>query len=453
MNKLGLRLWVPLLLLSTMGFGQDKSMRNTVGTRLTATSEKIVLDWDPKHPWSADIARGANLMAEYDTRSQGIVLQSLAQGKAPGGSATSMQFVLPETLTASPVGPVCLFVRLSNNKVLPVRKADQGHSDTSRFRDLSWEVVAASHTGLAEHKRFLSELQAAADNADRLLELKRKSLDKIGWSQGGGCKNIVAPSFASETKPDDVLPLEQQPSAARRACITRVLGAQLEMQKRIQRADDDHKADIFLTDMTTAVMPPDLSNYLLDVLTRSKLDLSTRRLQLAEFQKDWDTYSKNPEDREHPILGNVRDEISLQAITSAIGRDKEMIPIWLAFLTHKPASSLTEKIDPEKIAGFAGGELEAYSRCVVDSQKQLRSKLDQWEINLADAPRLKEMARQELIASCEKESASLARLVAAQTAAHDRLSQAQQTQPSNATETTLQASGKNLNAFACSVQR
>jgi hypothetical protein len=454
MNKLALRLIVPFFLLPTVGSGQDKSMRDTLGTRLTATSETIVLDWDPKHPWSADIARGANLMAEYDTKTQGVVLQSLAQGKATGGSVTSMRFVLPEALTVSPVGPVCLFVRLSNSKVLPVRKPDQSHSDTSRFRDQSWEVAATSHTGLAEQKRFLSELQAASDNADRQLELKRQSLGKIGWSEGGGCKSIVAPSFASATKPDDVLPLERQPAAARRACVTRALGAQLDMQRAMQRADsDDHKVDILLRYMTMAVMPPDLSDYLLSVLSSSKLDLSNRRRQLVEFQRDWDTYSKNPEDRGHPILGDVRDDISLQAITSEIGQDKEMIPVWIAFLTHKPASSLIGKINPEKVAGFAGGELEAYSRCVVDSQKQLRSKLDQWEINLADAPRLNEMARQELIASCEKDSASLPTLVAAQNAAHDRLSKAQQTQPSRATGTTLSASGKTLNAFACSVQR
>ena len=453
MNKLALRFIFPLFILPAVGSAQDKAMRDTLGTRLTAAPGSIVLDWDPKHPWSADIARGANLMAEYDTRSQGVVLQSLAQGKATVVSVTSMRFVLPEALTVSPVGPVCLFVRLSNNKTLPVRKPDQSHSDTSRFRDQPWEIAASSHTGLVEQKRFLSELQAAADNADRQLQLKRQSLARIGWSQEGGCKTVTVPSFASATKPNDVLPPEQQPAAARRACVTRVLGAQFDMEKAIERADADHKAATYLGEMTTAVMPPDLSEYLLSLLADSKLDLSTRRRQLAEFQKDWGIYSKNPDDRAHPILGDVRDDISLQAITSKIGQDKEMFPVWLAFLGHKPASSLARKIDPEKVAGFVGGELEAYSRCVVDSQKQLRSKSDQWDISLADAPRLSEMARQQLVASCEKDSASLSALVAAQNAAHDRLSKAQQMQPNEATGTVLSASGKTLNASACSVQR
>jgi hypothetical protein len=438
-----------LLLYSALSFGQDKSMRDTLGTRLTATPETIVLDWDPKHPWNADITHGASLMAEYDTKNEGVVLQQLSQGKSRAGSTSSMQFILPETLTVEPIGPVCLFVRLSNNKVLPIRKPDANHSDTSRFRDQPWEAATAVHTGIVQQKRFNSELQAAADNADRQVEFARQNLIKIGWSEATGCSNIITPSFTSATKPNDVLPLSEQPDAARQVCVTRVLLAEAALASNIKAKDTDG----MLTDLLKFVLSPDLSSYLLNTLkkTDTSPDASLRQRQLAEFQKDWARFSKNPDDLQHPLLGDARDKISLQELTTQAG--KTILPLMVAWLTDKPASSVTDKIDPEEVAGFAGGELEAYSRCVIDSQKQLRSKLEQWETNQADAPRLREMAHKELTASCEKNAASLGPLIAQQKAAHDRLAAEQhQGASKSSTESVASQSTRNLNSITCSVQ-
>jgi hypothetical protein len=210
-----LALLFPLVLLA-----EDRSMRNTLGTRVTATPEAIVLDWDPKHPWSAAISRGASLIARYDTATQGIVLQILAPGKPDGVSR--MNFILPSALTVPPTGPVCLFIRLSDKRILPIRKPGSDHGDPSLFRDRFWEDAAASRTGVAEQRRFVSEVQAAAARADQQVAQARAALEKKGWTEAAGCQNIAAPTFA-ENRPFDVLPVEQQSEAARlcHACFVR----------------------------------------------------------------------------------------------------------------------------------------------------------------------------------------------------------------------------------------
>src|SRR5579875_3800055 len=98
------------LLCAPAARAQDKSLREALGTRVTASGNSIVLDWDPKHPWRAEMARGATLLAEYPTSHEGTVLQKLTSGIPVAPSATSMRFVLPDHLTVSPAGPVCLMI-------------------------------------------------------------------------------------------------------------------------------------------------------------------------------------------------------------------------------------------------------------------------------------------------------------------------------------------------------
>ncbi len=434
-------------------FAQDKSMRDSLGTRLTATPEAIVLDWDPKHVWNADIAQGANLMAEYNTRSQGVVVQSLSPGRLSGAATRSMRFLLPEKLIVPPVGSVCLFVRLTNNKVLPVRKPDGNHNDTARFRDASWEAVITAQTQRSQSDRFQQELQEAVNNGQAVIDGKRQALLKTGWTEANACKNVSAPSFASATKPVDVLPPEQHAAAARRACITRVLQAENNTSQALSRASKDNQVEVLLRHMARSVQPPAISAYFLSILELHKVDVAARRKQLANFQKDWDTYSKHPDPSSRLVLGDEADEIDLQEITTKRALQGDMLPVWTAYLLKKPLSSLDKSLDLEPVAGFAGGQLEAYSRCVDDSQKQLRSKLDQWNKSLADAPRLNEMARSELVASCEKDAAALNTLIDTAKLAQLRLEQAKQSTSPPVNQQLHAASQQNLNATSCTVQR
>jgi hypothetical protein len=445
---------VALLASIPASHAQDKSLRENLGTRITASAGTLVLDWDSKHPWSSDIARGTTLVAEYNTRNQGVVLQRLSQGKLAGANVFSMRFILPDALTVSPTGPVCFFFQISNGKVLPIRKPDAGHSDTSHFRDELWESAAVAQTGISEHQRFLTDIKAAADNADRQVDGKKISLERSGWTETDGCKNISAPAFTSVEKPYDVLPLDEQSDAARRVCVTRVLVAEQNMRAAVDRAsgNTDQIAGAFLRSMTRAVMPPDLSAYLLDSVksNRSAADNAVRQQQLVEYQKDWLRFSQHPDDLNRPILGDATDEIDLQALTRESGG--KIVPLLFAWFTHKPVSSVKDKTDPADVIGFAGGELEAYSRCVVEGKNQLRSKLEQWETSQANAPRLREMARKELMQRCEQDLSSLSTLIAQQKVAHDRLQQAQQAAPNEGKTPSSLENVRNLNAANCSVR-
>ncbi len=62
------------------------------------------------------------------------------------------------------------------------------------------------------------------------------------------------------------------------------------------------------------------------------------------------------------------------------------------------------------ILGYVGGALEAYSRCVVDDQKELKTKYDAWQQLQHNAPALAEQAHTELVASCQRQFSTLDKL-------------------------------------------
>jgi hypothetical protein len=97
--------------------------------------------------------------------------------------------------------------------------------------------------------------------------------------------------------------------------------------------------------------------------------------------------------------------------------------------------------------GYVGGALEAYSRCVVDDQKELRTKYDAWQQLQKDAPGLAEQAHNELVASCRRQFTALDQLRA------DKVSlEAQLRAASGLTVITsddVSTAPQNLNASVC----
>lgn len=444
-----------LLLVASTALAQGKNMKDALGTRLTATSETIVLDWDPKHPWNVDLMRGATLVAEYNTRSQGVVLQKLSTGKLNAGGLPGMRFLLPVELTATPTGPVCLFVQLGNSHVLPVRNPRADHGDTSRFRDERWERGVVEQTASAQHKRDLEQLRTAANDAVRRLEQAKLKLGKQGWTETGGCEGIALPSFAV-SRPPDVLPASEQPAGARRACISRVVLAEREVQYRQKEpasTQNEDKIEDYTELISGVVLAPGRAASLLGMLGTSPNDQNAqeRQRQLKAFRKDWELYASQPHSPGTALLGNERDPISLQSGTRETGLKLARLLIFLSLGRPAPPGG-KDGFQPEDLAGFAGGELEAYSRCVVDSEKQLRTKLDQWNSNQSNAPQLAEIARRQLVAVCTRDASSLTLLHAEKQEMDGRLREAEEKALANAGTSSRSQADPFLNGTTCSVR-
>lgn len=439
-----------LLLAASPTLGQDRNMREHLGTRVTATSEEIILDWDPKHPWNADISRGTMLIAEYKTRTQGVVLQKLATGKQVSSNVQSMRFILPAELTVPPTGPVCMFIQLANNRVLPVRKGGDGHADTSRFRDQAWDANAAARSSDSQQREALAAYDAALQQATRSIDLQRQEITRKHHTSPADCDSIAVPSFSSE-RPFDVLAPADIPSAARRACITRVVRAADALADDLKGVQNEKDSKTILEfHLTHSVMPPVVADGLMKLLPpASRTAQPVRESELAAFVKDWNQFFRAPDPKDHTMLGDEADELDLQSVSTIVG--SSVFDVMAALLEHKPITQGQLKgVNPREMAGFAGAELEAYSRCVVDSQKQLQSKAETWQENQRRAPELRESAHRQLVAECRQDFTRLDTLIAQQKTAQERLNAARGTARSTTPEVRPGASSIILNDVACS---
>jgi hypothetical protein len=440
--------------------------RQTVETRVTARGDYLYLRWSGRHPWDAQLmSGGALLMAEYRTRDGGAAADCLGEvGRHgtpdPRGRRATLphsqgclglrgeverrpqdrmlRFHLPEATTATPAGPVCLYFRLPNQRVLPVRRADRQGTETARFRYAAWEEAASSEA----EQRFL---RARAEELRRAIQVKAQDINaqetinaRNAWTSREGCDFIQAPELDRQAQERPLAQPHEQEEVARRVCMMRVWYADslltaLSLPERLQRG---------------WVQPPAVVDRLLGLVPQRQGDpaASARRAQAAEFRRDWERLA--PSMRQYrdgilhggwryPHFGTFRDRLSLQSFTEAVAAEVGQ------------ALARQERPRPESAAGVAGGMLEAYTRCVDDGQRQLATTYRNAQELRARDPAVRAGLRQAMVRECQGGIDKLETLRAEHAALLAELQQAEAALAASPARPTLDSRAQDLNLAAC----
>ncbi len=321
---------------------------------------------------------------------------------------------LPETMKGDPMGPVCLYIKLPSQKILPIRRSDGKGNDTARFRDESWEIPVVKRTQNALRRAEVDAIKAALDTKDRDIAAQTEILARKNWQSMEACQAIATPQLHSTERPFDVLDPSQQEDIARRVCISRVVWARDVANNRMKEAKTDEEADAAYvkTGSRVVVLSPTVGAFLLKVwqekVGESDPDLRSREVEFSPFKRDWDKWAASADDYKKPHFGGYRgggDFLFLQLESQeADARVMQMVVDLLRKNPHPTYPSM------EDIAGFFGGSMEAYSRCVVDGQKQLQTKYQSWLDLQTKTPELNKAAHDELVAACQRGVTTLSRL-------------------------------------------
>lgn len=335
--------------------------RDTLETEVTAAGNEIVFKWSKRHPWDADlIARGASLWAEYQTaRSAGLECMqegssdAAARGMrgAPRGSCFSgttvmrsedraIRFKLPDSLAAEPTGPVCLQLRLTDQRIIPIRRATREGGDTARFQYERWSQGAARRAQLATLERRRIELQTAIAQQSSAISEQAASNLRQKWASAEACNDIAETSveLAPSIRPTAVPSIQDE--VARSMCVIRL----------------NNGYDILQPSSLTAFLA-DADPALVERWRR------VRQRQLDAYVSDWQRLSPKIDafkaSAPVPYFGTYKDTLPLQSLT---------VDAAVRVLGARKAKTAPESID---VFGLIGGAIEAYDRCVSDGKQQL----------------------------------------------------------------------------------
>ena len=406
-----------LLVMSAFGTRLSAQSRETLETRIIGQGDALVLSWSDKHPWDAELLAGAPaLLAEYRSGGHPAALDCFAGAPARGGRAyggygcsgihgtadrgpreRSLRFELPDALTATPDGPVCLVFRMPNGRVLPLRRATQQRDETARFEYAGWEQVVRRNTALIALRTRMDSINRAIPTQEQAIRSLEESNARNGWTSADVCERIVAPSLRSDSHDRPIAEPPQFEQIARRVCIMRVANA------------DRRLSDSLIKRLRYgAAMSPPMLDRIIALLAppeRSRVFDATRRAQYAEYNRDWREWAPRVEEyltQLHadnytlPHFGTTDDVLAIQMIAAdSIGSD---ITHWIEQRKPLPLAD---------VAGYLGTSLEAYTRCVADGQAQLattyRSARDLSQRN----PALEASARQTLVGACKRDVSNI----------------------------------------------
>jgi hypothetical protein len=445
-----------ILCLAPSAISQDK---DTLDTKVTAEGDVVTLSWDSKHPWDAALmAQGVALMAEYKTRSNGVVAQTLQAAKPSGPNTRYIHFRLPPSLTAAPQGGVCLYFQLPNQKLLPVRKAGPQVPDTVRILYKPWETLVVSQSQETSRQSQLAAAKKALDVKTSDVSTLEANIKAKNLTTADACQNIAAPQFSSTQRPNDVVDPPKQEDVARRICTSRIKWADEWLDAQIKKApkdaSDDEKLGFYSEQALDKVLAS--GDQLASMVRDAKLELtSDRQQQLRQFRADWDHWAPSA-DTYQPQLGTRSsiDFLELQSIFSEkcnLKNEADNCAKLLTFIANHTLNPLSlPNLPPptsETVLGYVGGSLEAYSRCVVDDKKELARKYDAWQQIQQRSPELAQAAQAELIASCKQQFTTLDRLrseKATLQAEVDKLSQ-----PITTTASAIPSGSQTLNSSVC----
>jgi hypothetical protein len=369
--------------------------RETLETKVTISDTEITFKWSKKHPWDAVlIANGVSLFAEYrTTKGPGVeCLQMNApgaaapavRGRAMGGCYAgnavwrkddrTIQFRLPDALTAEPLGPVCLQLRLPDQRLLPVRQATKTGEDTVRFQVEEWTREVTDRAKAARLDSRRGELRAAIATQSQEITEQQASNTVKGWNSAEACSAQTGGTVEIARSGRPTAAPNEQDATARQVCIVRVTtGA---------RREDSVKPPSAIIAYLDAVDAPLREQW-----------LKLRGKQLVQFLEDWKAYSGTIDayKGKHalPHFGTYADRIAIQSLAQ------------LALALIENATKEKKPIEPQNVFGYAGATVEAYNRCVADGKEQLALNYKQATELGAAVESLPERLRQQAVQACQ----------------------------------------------------
>lgn len=424
---------------------------DTLGTKLTYSGRFINFTWDPKHPWNVQmLSAGVELFAEYRTERQGRVAQKLDSGKPSAINLSSITLRLPDVLTAVPASNVCLYLQLSGGRRIPIRKSRAGAADTEHFAVPAWAAAVSSNsTSQLNHARLqalelgISTAQASVAAQDGAIRLK-------GWVDADSCDAIKPPPFVAAERPVDVLPANEHESMARRVCIRRVVERRLLLEQGLPDVEQKLRyAAMSLPDPMTAAA---LLRYAESQKDADRDDLRIREAEFVRYKADWEGWEQVAERdirlQNMPAFGSLEEDLYVQDITAAVG-----LEILDFSKLASPVLHTFPKPPVQDVLGYVGGGMETYTRCVHDGKDELAAKLRAWTEQVERAPKLEQMAKEQLRTQCLNAFADLSKQKQQLATLQQQLSAERQKQASPAqavaavsTQTAV------LNYASCSVQ-
>lgn len=394
--------------------------RETLETKVTSVGDTVTLKWGQKHPWDAELkARGAWLFVEYRTAT-GVGLDCFAAAQAPRGRTApcpgipaakvdaedrTAVFKLPDTLTAVPAGPVCLHLRMADQRPLPIRRASGDGGNTSRFQFAEWAqrvTAAAQKTGLDGQR---ARLQSAVAEQQRAIDEQVRFNTGKGWGSAAACDTLQAGTLqVSQDRP--VAAPGEQDEIARTVCVMRLVSAsalqEVEAQKVLKagKVKTIEEARLLLALLSDAAQPAPILNTLLGLVDEPKRQewARVRGPQIKQFVDDWNRLASKIPDYQRryptPHFESFSTTLRLQSLT---GQAAERV-----FDARMDGTAP----DPKDVLGFIGGSLEVYGRCVDDGKRQLTLNYEQsrnLQVSKGDLQiRLTQQVRQECRQGVEK---------------------------------------------------
>lgn len=382
--------------------------RETLETKVSVRNDRVMLEWSSKHPWDQMLQSNAPyLLAEYRTASGQLALDCLAPSQAAASAGRGcmglqgvredaagtrrVTYQLPSSLGAVPRGNACLLFRTAQMRLLPLRRVDREGTETARFRFPEWE---ASARGEIERKSLQRRVAEARD----AIEAKRREIaaaESNSAGRGGGsrqaCEAIPAPELDDAAPERPTAAADEYDIVARQVCVMRV------------RNIADRFGNRALADRVRigAVHPPSILDSVIARLPQRRgappLLSDERREQLAIFRRDYAQlapfaarYRRDVEGAGYslPHFGAFDDYLALQTYGREAG----------SYVGDSIATGAPPQLD--FALGWVGGNLEAYSRCVVEGATQLATAATTAAELAQRRPALREAARQALVKSC-----------------------------------------------------
>jgi hypothetical protein len=365
--------------------------RETLETKVTAVGDTVTLKWGQKHPWDAELkTRGAWLFVEY-RNATGVGLDCFAASQTPRGRTAPCQgipaakvdaedrtavFRLPDTLTAAPTGPVCLHLRMADQRPLPIRRASGDGVSTSRFQFAEWSqrvTVAAQRTGLEGQR---ARLQAAVAEQQRGIDEQVRFNKGKGWGSAAACDTLQSGTLqVSQDRP--VAAPGEQDEIARTVCVMRLVSAralqEVDAQTDVKsgRVKTIEDARLLRALRSRAAQPAPILNTLLGFVDEPKRQewARVRGPQIKQFVDDWNRLESRIPDYQRryptPHFESFSTTLRLQTLTGLAARR----------VTDALLGGQTP--DPKDVLGVIGGSLEVYGRCVDDGKRQLTLNYEQ----------------------------------------------------------------------------
>jgi hypothetical protein len=438
--------------------------RETLETKVTAVGDTVTLKWGQKHPWDAELkARGASLFVEYrSARGTGLDCGASAQAGARGARTAPCQgipatvdaddrtatFTLPQTLTAVPLGPICLYLRMADQRPLPIRRAGKDTANTSRFQFAEWSqrvIVTAQRTTVEDER---ARLQATVAQQSKAIDEQLRFNKGKGWASPTACETLQ-PGTLQITQDRPVAAPAEQDEIARTVCVMRLVRARalqdvqapdIVQPKGVARTLDEAK--LLLALVSGHAQPAPVLTALLGFVDEPKRQewLRVRGGQARQFVDDWNRLESRISDYQRryptPHFESFSTVLNLQSLTY----DAAIRMVGDIRNGRKP--------DPQDAMGFAGGSLEAYGRCVNDGKRQLTLNYEQSKSLQANSgnlqARLTQQARQECRQGIEKVDSMQRRLAELNTELAATAQRATQTQAPAASRKTFE-----LNDASC----